>query len=162
MVGRVKGAIPLFAAVVCGLVACGGEDSGSRDYREGSNALCREATREASGLTPPRTRRDWEVFLRDTLAFSRDYTERGRALEPPPELAAQHERSERLNLRAERVTENVLDDIEAGDPLKEVLPGYFKELLEISRRSNDLARAMDLPDCVVPLLGPGEAAPAPA
>jgi hypothetical protein len=45
---------------------------------------------------PPRTLRDWEAFLRESLVLSRDYAKRGRALEPPPEFAAQDEQSERL------------------------------------------------------------------
>jgi hypothetical protein len=73
---------------------------------------------------------------------SRDYAKRGRALEPPPQFAAQDEQSERLNLRAE--------------------PEYFQELLEVTRRSNGLARSMDLPDCIVPLPEPGGEAPSPA
>jgi hypothetical protein len=162
MVGRVRALFSLFAVVVCALSACGGDDSGSGEYREEASALCAEAKREAQRASPARNRQEWEAFLRDTLEFSRDYNRRYEALEPPEELAEEHARSMRLSLRAEDLTEDQLDDLEAGEALKDVLPAFLTEILEMTRRSNELARAMGLPDCVVPLRGPGGDAPAPA
>ena len=43
-----------------------------------------------------------------------------------------------------------------------MLPEYVQEIIAISRLSNELARSMGLPDCVVPLPGPGSESPAPA
>jgi hypothetical protein len=166
MVGSVRGLFPLFAVVVFGGVAtatgCGGDEADAGDYREGASALCAEAKREAESVSPPRNRREWEAFLGDTMEFARDYNRRFDALEPPAELADEHARSLRLSVRAEELTEDHLDDLAAGDALSELLPRYLDEIIEISRRSNALARSMDLPECVVPLPGPGGDSPAPA
>jgi hypothetical protein len=165
MVGPVRWNFPLIAgavlSAVVALVGCGGDDSDAGDYRDEASAMCSEAIREAEGISPPANRSDLDRLLRETLKLSRDYNRRLASLEPPAELAERHARSQRLNLRAERLTEKLLDDIAAGEALEEVLPGYTRELVAISRRSNKLARSMGLPDCVVPVTGPGEpAAPA--
>jgi hypothetical protein len=157
---------PQFAVAVLALATaaagCGGEDSEASDYREKASSLCAEAKREAESVSPPSSRRDWEAFLRETLEFSRDYKRRYDALVPPPELADEHARSLRLTLRAERLTEGMLDDLAAGEALKELLPRYLEDVIAFSRRSNALAREMGVPECVTPLPGPGGETPAPA
>jgi hypothetical protein len=165
MVGPVRGLFSLFAVVVFGGVAtatgCGDDDSEAGDYRKDASALCAEAKREAESVSPPRTRQEWEAFLGDTLQFARDYNRRFKALEPPAELADEHARSLRLSIRAERLTKDHLDELAAGDALSDLLPRYLEEIIEFSRRSNELARAMGLPECVVPIPGPGGDSPAP-
>jgi hypothetical protein len=164
-VGPVKGLFSLFAVVVFGGVAaaagCGGDESEAGDYRERASALCREAVREAEELRVPNSPRQLESFLRETLRYSRSYTERFEALEPPEELADLHERSTRLNKRAEELTEEVADDLAAGGAPQELLLDYTTKLLEIGKRDNELSRQLGLPDCVTPLPGPGRE-PAPA
>jgi hypothetical protein len=166
MVGSVRGLFPLFAVAVMGIAAsaagCGGDDSGADEYRDDANAICREALREAEQLAQPRSPRQLERFLRDGLRASRGYTRRLEALEPPPELAELHERSLHLNLRAERLTQGILDELAAGGAPSELLPDFSAELLEIGKRDNELARRLGLPDCVLPLPGPGGEPAAPA
>jgi hypothetical protein len=162
----VRRRVPQFALTLLALATaaagCGGEDTEAGDYREKASSLCAEAKREAESISPPTSRRDWEVFLRETLEFSRDYKRRYDALVPPSELADEHARSLRLTLRAERLTEGMLDDLATGEALKELLPRYFEDVIAFSRRSNALAREMGLPECVTPLPRPGGETPAPA
>jgi hypothetical protein len=166
MVGPVRRRLPQFAlaalALATTIAGCGGDDSEPNDYREMTSALCAEAKRAAENVSPPRSRRDWEPFLRETVEFSRDYNRRFDALEPPPELADEHARWLRLNLRAEQLTEGMLDDLAAGDALKELLPRYLDDIIAFSRRSNALAREMGVLECVTPLPVPGGETPAPA
>jgi hypothetical protein len=93
--------------------------------------------------------------LRESLEFSRDFIRRFEALDPPAELQVRHDRSARLNRRAERLTERVADDLAVGEPPREVLPGFLGELLSIARRDNELVWEVGLPECVLPLPGPG-------
>jgi hypothetical protein len=166
MVGPVRRLFSLFALLAFGGVAaaigCGGDGSDSGDYREDVSALCAEAKREAEGVSPPRNRREWQAFLRETVAFSRDYNRRFAAIEPPAELTDEHARSLRLSIRAEELTRELLDDLAAGDALGDLLPRYLDEIIEFTRRSNKLARSMDLDECVAPLPGPGGDSPAPS
>ena len=166
MVGSVRGLFSLFAVVVFGGVAaatgCGGDESEAAEFRERANALCREAEREVEQLGPPTSRRQLERYLRDTLRFARDYTQRFEALEPPPELASLHERSARLNRRAAELTERVLDDLAAGGAPEQLMPVFAAKLLELAKRDNELSRRLGLPDCVTPLPGPDSKPPAPA
>lgn len=142
--------------------ACGGEDSSAEEYREQASELCTEAMRDAETVTPPRGRRGWDAFLRETLEFSREYTRALEQLEPPEDLADQHEQVKRLNLRAERLTARLREDLAAGGTERELLPPFLQELLAIARRDNRLAREMGVPECVTPLPVPGGEGPAPA
>jgi hypothetical protein len=166
MVGPVRGLFSLFAVLVFGAAAaaagCGGEISPAREYRDQASALCRDALRDAEELGVPSSPRQLESILRDTLRYSRSYTERLEALEPPAELAGLHQRSTRLNKRAEELTEQVVDDLAAGGAPQELLPPYAARLLEIGKRDNELSRQLGLPDCVTPLPGPDSQPPAPA
>jgi hypothetical protein len=149
-------------ALATGAAACGNDDSAAREYREQASALCRDALRKAEEIPLPSSPQQIEPVLRDTLRLSRSFTKRLEALEPPAELADLHARSDRLNQRAEELTQQVVDDLAAGGAPQELLTEYYAKLLDIAKRDNQLARKLGLPDCVTPLPGPGGEAPAPA
>jgi hypothetical protein len=162
----VRGLLSLFAVVVFGAVAvaagCGGDESEADEYREEMSALCTEALREAEGLRVPSSPRQLEALMRKTVRLSQRYTGRLEALEPPAELADLHERSTRLNRRAERLTEELADDLAAGGAPQKLVSQYSVKILEIGKRDNEVARKLGLPDCVTPIPGPGGESPAPA
>jgi hypothetical protein len=159
----VRRRVPQFALTLLALATaaagCGGNDS-AEEYREQASTLCTDSLREAESITPPRGQSGWDAFLRETLEVARSYTRELEELEPPDELADLHEQVRRLNERAERLTERLLDDLAAGRPLRERLPEYVQGLITIARRDNRLAREMGLPECVTP--PPGGETPAPA
>jgi hypothetical protein len=162
MVGSVRWLSPLFAAAALAIAACGDDDSQTREYRDQANALCRDALRQAEGLRVPSNPHQLEAFMRKTLRLSQRYTERLEALEAPAELADLHERSTRLNKRAEKLTKELADDLAAGGAPQKLVTQYSVKILEIGQRDNEVSRKLGLPDCVTPIPDPGGDSPAPA
>jgi hypothetical protein len=148
--------VTLAAAVLAGALACGEEDRAASDYHRQANAICAQAERRIEALQAPATPDGLERYLRRGLAIAKPYDRRLRALEPPPELRAEHLRAGRLSRRGEVLLESLLDDLESGRPSLETLGRTLPKLERTVRESNALARRMGLDECVTPLTLPGE------
>jgi hypothetical protein len=154
---RVRGHLAaLGAAALLAWAGCGGEEESGGDYREDANAICREAERKIEALPVPSSIADFERYLRKALEISKQYDREFQALAPPAELRAEHRRLMRMTRRGERLLEDLVDDVAAGDELPlERIQRALPELERIAGESNALAKRMDLPDCLNPLTPPG-------
>jgi hypothetical protein len=159
MLGRVRARDQLTVLGVAALLAfagCGGDEQSGGDYREDANDICRKAERGIEALPTPSSIADIERYLRKALEISKEYDREFKALEPPADLRAEHQRLMRVTRRGKRLIEGLVNDVAAGDPrtlarLQRALP----ELERIARESNALAKRMDLPDCLNRLTPPG-------
>jgi hypothetical protein len=152
----------LGAAALMAGAGCGGEEESGGDYREDAGAICREAERKIEAVPVPSSIADFERYLTRALEISKQYDREFQALVPPAELRAEHRRLMQVTRRGERLIEDLVDDVAAGDEhTLERIQRALPELERIASESNDLAKRMDLPDCLNPLTPPG-APPEPA
>ena len=142
---------------------CGGDDddAAAADYRDDANRICTEGKRAVDALPPPTSAAGFERYLGRVQRISRRYDRAFESLDPPEELRAQHERAVRLAEQGDRLLAELRTSLEGGRQPLGALRSNLPELERLVRESNALARRMDLPECVTPLVLPG-AEPEPA
>lgn len=118
------------------------------EYRERGNRLCREATELGKGLPQPKTERDLTRLLERTVKESNRFQARFERLEPPDELRADHQRSQREGREAIEVFEDAVKRIHAGEGPQRTVAKLASRLNELVERGNATARRLGLNDCV--------------
>jgi hypothetical protein len=135
---------------------CGGDDGPSADdYREEANRICADSKRAVEALPPPTSAAGFERYLARVKGIGRRYDRAFEALEPPPELRAQHRRVVRLSKEGDQLLEELQTALRGGRQPLDALRSNLPELERLAREGNALARRMDLPDCVTPVTVPG-------
>lgn len=143
-----RGAAGVLAVLLAG---CG------TSYREEANGICRGLQSEVEDLPVPREPRNLGRYLQMNLELARDANRRFNALKPPGDLAAEHRRLERLNVRGERALAELARRVDHSRRPGETLREGFRDLEPLVAESNRLARAAGLDDCIEEL--PGAAPP---
>lgn len=139
------------------LAACGGddEDAAAADYRDEANRICTDSKEAVEALPPPTSAAGFERYLARVKRIGRRYDRAFEALEPPGELRAQHSRLVRLSKQGEQLLEELETALRGGRQPLDAFRSNLPELERLAREGNALARRMDLPDCVTPLVLPG-------
>jgi hypothetical protein len=135
------------AALIAG---CGGDsDSGSSadDYREAADAICADSERQTDALEEPSSASGVLPFLREGLTLEQAALDRLRALEPPSELAADHDRA--VELIDERLTliDAAADRIEAGEDAEAVIQEATPEIEAAQEEADAVADELGLTVC---------------
>lgn len=148
----------LAAGAVVGVGACGGEDLGVDEYRTQANQLCAIAEQEAAQAPPPQSPEDLAPFLEPALERGIEQQEEFERLEPPAELAEQHEEAIALGDEQIETVEGLIDELEDSDDPAETFVDRIPELNDQIERSNALAEEIGgVEECISePIPVPGQ------
>jgi hypothetical protein len=144
------------AAVAAG--GCGGEDLSVDEYRTQANQLCAISERQASEVPPPQSPEDIGPSLEAALELAEEQQAEFERLEPPDELAEQHEEAVAQGDEQIETVEGFTDELEDGDDPAEIFAEQIPQLNEQIERSNALAAEIGgLEECVTePIPVPGQ------
>lgn len=147
-------------AVVVPLAAagCGGEDLSADEYRTQANQLCAIAEQRAREAPPPQSPEEIGPSLEAALQLGIEQQEEFERLEPPDEVADQHEEAVEQGEEQIETIEGLIDELEEGDDPAETFVDRIPELNEQIERSNALAQEIGgLEECVTePIPAPGQ------
>ena len=142
-------AIVLLLACVT-LAACGSDDGGLSvdEYRERGNDLCAEARDDAQALEAPRSIDGMTDYLERLRELSQSYDRRFEELDPPDELAQQHERAIDVNERLDRSYAEMVRRLRAASDPAVTLRREVERLLPQLRRGDEVFRRLGLNACL--------------
>ena len=132
------------------LAACGGDDALSTDeYRSEARSICQEATRATRQVQAPARTTNEAVagYFEQLIAVTRRSSERFAELEPPDELQDEHEEALAANRAGIEEVERLIADLERGGDARALLQAAQTRLTDLSRRSDEAARALGVPEC---------------
>lgn len=151
-------AAALAGAVLLVAVGCGDDDneekSGSgggeltsAEYREQGNALCKDAVRGVERIPQPTSEDEIADYLEGVFEASEDVTDDFERLDPPTELATDHEKAVELSRETEKKFDAIVERVrESADPRAATLRELRKLTPEI-KRSEVLNEKLGLDEC---------------
>lgn len=140
----------LVIALSAAVAACGGEDTLSvEEYRSEARTICRDATKETAAVqAPARTTNDAvATYFERLIAITRRSSDRFGDLKPPDELDRQHEAALKANEAGVAEVERLIRELERGGDATALLQNAQTRLQDLSRRSDEAARALGVPEC---------------
>lgn len=145
---------PVAGALAVGVVAliagCGGGDSdapSAEEYRQQADRICLSSNRGTDALTEPERPDQILAYLRAGLPIQQEELEGLRALEPPEELRADHDRVVSLLQERQDLIEGVAEDIEGGADPERAVEGATPRLDRLREEGRGIAERMGLEIC---------------
>ena len=142
--------LSLVLALSTSLVACGGDDALSpEEYRAEAKAICEDAAKATRAVKAPTRTTNEAVasYFKRLIAVTKRSSERFGELEPAEELEARHEAVLEANEAGIEEVERLIADLERGGDARAVLQNAQTRLEDLSRRSDEAARALGVPQC---------------
>jgi hypothetical protein len=142
--------LTLILTLALAFVACGGDDKlSTEDYRAEVKKICSDAQRQTKAVEQP---------TRATSAAIADYLQRLRdinaktigkidELEPPDELADEHDRAVQVSREGRRQIDAVIEELKGGGDPAQVLTEAREELQGSSAESKAAGRALGVREC---------------
>lgn len=151
------------AAVLAG-AGCGSGDDGESEesYRERAVALCKDAEDVIEEIPPPSAPGDIAGYLRRIIDASAEFSDDYEELEPPDELRADHEASERVGRRVQARLEALLESVSESDRPAVTAARELQQLVRSPdfRRSERLLRRLGLEEECSSVAAPADPSPA--
>lgn len=146
---------PLAGALAVGVVAliagCGGGDDpdalSAEEYRRQADQICLTSNRGTDALAEPESADQVLAFLQAGLPIQQEELEGLRALEPPDELRADHDRIVSLLQERQDLIRGVADDIEGGADPEQTVQEATPRIDELQEEGRELAERMGLEIC---------------
>ena len=142
--------LPLVLALSATVAACGGDDAlSTEEYRAEAKAICQDATRGTQAVqAPTRTTNDAVAsYFKRLIAVTKRSSQRFGELEPPEDLEARHEAALKANEAGIKEVERLIAELERGGDARALLQNAQTRLEDLSRRSDEAARALGVPEC---------------
>jgi hypothetical protein len=142
--------LPLIAALVLTLAACGDDGMSTDEYRAAAKKVCVDAEKATEAVEQP-TRSTPEAIV-DYLERLLDANERTIArfekLDPPEDLQKPHDEILAANRDGAETVRQVIRKLEGGEDAREVLESSTSQLRELGERSNAAAERLGVRECV--------------
>jgi hypothetical protein len=142
--------LSLVLALSAALAACGGDDAlSTEEYRSEAKTICEDATTSTRGIKPPaRTSNEaLASYFRRLIAVTKRSSQRFGELAPPEDLEARHEAALKANEAGVKEVERLIAELERGGDARALLQAAQTRLEDLSRRSDEAARALGVPQC---------------
>ena len=142
--------LPLVLVLSATLVACGGDDPLSmEEYRAEAKVICEDATRSTRAVEPPTRTTNEAVagYFKRLIAVTKRSSDRFGKLEPPEDLEAEHDAALKANKAGVNEVERLIAELERGGDARALLQNAQTRLEDLSRRSDEAARALGVPQC---------------
>ena len=147
---------PLAGALAVGVVALiagcggGGDDSdalSAEEYRQQADRICLTSNRGTDALTEPESADRALAFLQAGLPIQQEELEGLRALEPPEELRADHDRVVGLLQERQDLIQGVADEIEGGADPEQTVQEATPRIDELQEEGREVSERMGLEIC---------------
>jgi hypothetical protein len=136
------------AAACCALVLAGTAAALSPSrYRAQANAICLDLHRKVDRLQDPKGRKDVLPYLKRGLAIAEPAAARLRRLVPPPSLAADHARVNRLIAQQDVLLRQVIAKLQAGADPEETINAADPKLTKLANQEDATWRRMRIAEC---------------
>ena len=120
------------------------------EYRQAANAVCVETEQGISELdNPPNaTAEQTADILEDGLEIQQEGIDKLKALEPPANLQARHERAVRLVEQRQALTQQLLERIRDGEDIQKLTRELGPRIQRLRTQGDNAARALGLTECL--------------
>jgi hypothetical protein len=134
-------------AAVALLAACGG--TSKEDYRAEAKTICVDADRATERVRQPTRTTPAAIadYFTRLLEPAKRATGRFEALEPPDDLAEQHEQVVRANRASIREVEQLVVRLKRGGDARQVLAGAQDRIRTLTREADAAAKRLGVPEC---------------
>ena len=142
--------LPLVLALSVTLAACGGDDAlSAKEYRAEAKSICEDATKATRAVEAPTRTTNEAVasYFQRLITVTKRSSDRFGELEPPEELKAKHDAALKANKAGIEEVERLIAELERGGDARALLQNAQTRLQDLSRRSDEAARALGVPQC---------------
>lgn len=152
--------VAALATLALGIAACGDDEDSSggggggdaltkAEYQAQVKKICQDGDKAEEGLGQPKSasKEDLVAFFNKGLDMQKTYDEKLSAINPPEEFADAHEEVVKLRRESQEIIQSVIDQVEKGEPPQEVVQKLDSDAQRISKRSNELADTVGVPEC---------------
>jgi hypothetical protein len=120
------------------------------EYRQQANAVCVATEEGIGGLANPAnpTAEQTADILEDGLEIQQTGIDRLKALDPPDDLQANHDKAVSLLEQRQTITQQLLDRIRDGEAVPALTRELGPRIQQLRNQADDVARDLGLEECV--------------